>query len=52
MERKHTQLLHRRFPEEMAGKQVITLRIPDDYTFMDPELITRLRSALATHLSL
>ena len=52
MERKHTDRLRERFPEEIAGKQVVTLRIPDDYRFMDPELIELLRTALAAYLNL
>ena len=52
MERKHTELLHLRFPEEIAGKRVVTLRIPDEYSFMDPALIELLRGELAAHLDL
>ena len=50
MERKHADRLREKFPEELAGKQLVTLRIPDDYTFMDPALIEVLRAALGAHL--
>ena len=50
MERKHADLLRQRFPEEIAGKPLVTLRIPDDFQFMDPELIALLRTELAAHL--
>ena len=50
MERKHADRLRDRFPEELADKRIITLRIPDDYTFMDPVLIELLRTELAAHL--
>lgn len=40
------------FAEELPGKQLITLRIPDDFKFMDPELVDLLRIELATHLDL
>lgn len=50
MERKHADLLRQRFPEEIADKPLVTLRIPDDFQFMDPELIALLRSELAPHL--
>ena len=50
MERKHADLLRERFPEESAGKKIITLRIPDDYTFMDPALTELLRTELAAYL--
>ena len=51
MERKHADRLRARFPEELADKPLITLRIPDDYAFMQPELITCLEAALAPHLA-
>lgn len=52
MERKHAELLHEKFPDELAGKTLILLRIPDEFTFMDPELIELLRDELAPHLEL
>lgn len=52
MERKHADRLKERFPEELAGKPVIVLRIPDNYRFMDPELIALLRDELAAHVEL
>ena len=52
MERKHADRLWEKFPEELAGKQLVTLRIPDDYTFMDPALIEVLRAELGAHLEL
>jgi predicted protein tyrosine phosphatase len=50
MEKKHADRLRERFPEEIAGKPFITLRIPDNYRFMDPALIELLRMELASHL--
>ncbi len=50
MERKHADRLRERFPEELADKPLITLRIPDDYSFMQPELISLLQAALEPHL--
>jgi predicted protein tyrosine phosphatase len=52
MERKHADLLRERFPGELEGKPLITLRIPDDFEFTDPELVSQLRSELATHLEI
>lgn len=52
MERKHAERLREQFPEDLAGKQLITLRIPDDFTFMDPELVELLRGELAAHIEL
>lgn len=50
MEKKHLRRLQARFPEELASKRVGCLNIPDDYQFMQPELITRLRAAVSPHL--
>lgn len=50
MERKHADRLKERFPRELAGKPVILLRIPDDYGFMDPALVSLLGDELALHL--
>jgi predicted protein tyrosine phosphatase len=52
MERKHADLLRERFPGELDGKPLITLGIPDDYHFMDPELTALLRTELAGHLQI
>ncbi len=52
MERKHTDRVRERFPAELGDKPLITLRIPDDFTFMDPELIDLLRTELSAHLEL
>jgi predicted protein tyrosine phosphatase len=50
MERKHADRLHAQFPEDLAGKPLVILRIPDDFQFMDPELVALLRTELAEHL--
>lgn len=50
MERKHADLLRERFPEELAGRRLITLRVPDDFQFMDPALIALLKAELSAHL--
>ena len=52
MEPKHADRLRASFPEELAGKTLLTLRIPDDYDFMDPALIGLLRTELGTYLEL
>lgn len=50
MERKHAERLRQRFPEVLAGKRIVTLRIPDDYALHDPALIARLRTVLPPYL--
>ena len=51
MERKQGDRLRDKFPDDLAGKPVFVLRIPDDYpSAQDPALIAHLRTALAPHL--
>lgn len=51
MERKHRDRLKQHYPEDInpriRNKQIITFNIPDDYTFMQPELIEVLEDHLA-----
>ena len=44
--------VRRKFPEALQGKRVITLGIPDDYDFMQPELIDELRGKLGPYVTL
>ncbi|MCA8829932.1 low molecular weight protein tyrosine phosphatase family protein [Hymenobacter pini] len=50
MERKHADYLRQKFPEALAGKQLITLRIPDKFQFMDHILQNLLQERLREHL--
>ena len=50
MEAKHRDYLRRQFPEALAGKRLICLRIPDDYTYNDPDLIDLLKASLSPHI--
>jgi predicted protein tyrosine phosphatase len=50
MEKKHKQRITERFPEEVYGKEMITLNIPDDYQYMDEELIEEIRSKVEGYL--
>ena len=52
MEKSHLDRLGRKFPEALQGKSVITLHIPDDYDFMQPELLDELRAKLEPHVML
>ena len=47
MEKSHLNRMQRKFPEAVRGKRIITLRIPDDYEFMHPDLIDELHAKLA-----
>ncbi|MCS0589015.1 low molecular weight protein tyrosine phosphatase family protein [Massilia norwichensis] len=44
MEKKHRTLLSTRFKRYLNGKRIICLDIPDDYDYMQPELVTVLES--------
>jgi predicted protein tyrosine phosphatase len=43
MEPAHRAKLSRRFPAALRGKRVVCLGVPDDYAYMDPELVRVLR---------
>jgi len=50
MERAHQARLNRRFRDRLKGKRVICLDIPDDYGFMQPELVALLEKRVTPHL--
>jgi predicted protein tyrosine phosphatase len=52
MERRHADRLRGKFAEELAGKPVIVLRIPDKYPFGDAQLVALLHQKLAVYLPL
>jgi predicted protein tyrosine phosphatase len=52
MEKSHLARLRRKYPEALENKRVITLGIPDDYTFMQPELIDALHAGVTPHLDI
>ncbi len=50
MEKAHRGKLQRRFRPALAGKRVICLDIPDNYAFMQPELVQLLEARVSRHL--
>jgi len=50
MERAHRAKLQRRFGPHLKGKRVICLDIPDDYDFMQPELVALLEKRVGPFL--
>ena len=46
MERRHVQRLRERFAVALDDKEIHILDVPDDYEYMNPELIEALRTAL------
>lgn len=52
MEKKHERRLHEKFRQELIGKQLIRLDIPDEYEFMNEELIEILESRVSEYIQL
>ena len=52
MQKSHHSLLRMKFSEALEGKDVVALNVPDDYCFMQPELIDELRAKLSQHLDM
>lgn len=50
MEKKHLRRLQEKFSQELTDKRVVCLNIPDDYQFMQPELIAVLEAVVPPHL--
>ena len=50
MERAHRAKIQKRFRKTLNGKQLVCLDIPDNYAFMDPELIRLLNARMARFL--
>ena len=47
MEKAHRAKLARMFPVALRGKRVVCLNIPDNYEFMDPDLVQLLKDRVA-----
>ncbi|MBW3585627.1 MAG: methyltransferase domain-containing protein [Cyanobacteria bacterium 0813] len=52
MEKRHSDRLRSKFPESLKGKKVICLQIPDNYEYMEPELVEILEAKLSLHLEM
>ena len=50
MERAHRNKLQKRFYSALKHKRIVCLEIPDEYEFMDPDLVRLLEARLARHL--
>jgi predicted protein tyrosine phosphatase len=50
MEKTHRNRLSQKFGAYIKGQRVICLGIPDDYAYMDPELVKRLHATVPRHL--
>ena len=50
MEKRHRTALIRRFARLLSGTRVVCLDIPDNYEFMQPELVALLERRMAPYL--
>ena len=50
MEKRHRNLLSKKFRRHLNGKRVICLDIPDEYDYMQPELIRLLQAKAGAFL--
>lgn len=50
MEKKHVRRLRERFSSECSSKRLICLNIPDDFEFMDEELIEILKERVSGYM--
>ena len=50
MEKTHRSKVQGGYRSALKGKRLICLDIPDDYTFMDPALVTLLKMKVPPHL--
>ena len=50
MESRHKQQIKEQFSEQLSHKKVFVLDIPDDYHYMDPDLIELLQLAIRPYL--
>lgn len=50
MEREHRSKIQKRYRSALNGKNIVVLNIPDEYEFMDPDLVALLRARMARYL--
>lgn len=50
MEKKHLRYIRDKYPDIISEKRVIVLNIPDDFEFMDDELVDLLESGVSENI--
>jgi predicted protein tyrosine phosphatase len=50
MEKKHVRRIKEKYSDIVAGKQVICLNIPDEYSYMDDDLCELLESVVPDYI--
>lgn len=51
MEKGHQNRLNRKFSRHLRGKKVVVLNIPDNYDYMEPALVSLLKTRCAPYFS-
>jgi hypothetical protein len=49
MEKRHKERLRQKYPEELAAKRCVCFFIPDDYEYMETNLVELLREKMLEH---
>jgi predicted protein tyrosine phosphatase len=52
MEKRHSAIIQRNYPDAIEGKSMVVLHIPDDYQYLDQELIEILESKLSEYIEI
>jgi len=52
MEKKHVRRLRDKYNNELSGKKLICLDIPDEYQYMDEDLIELLKSRVSEYIDI
>ena len=50
MEQKHKVWIKEKFPKELLHEKIIVLDIPDDYQYMDEDLIEILKQSMQSYI--
>lgn len=51
MEKSHLDRIRRKYPEAVRDKRIVCLHIPDEYDYMDTQLLEELRAKLESHVT-
>jgi protein-tyrosine phosphatase len=50
MEKRHKQRMKENFPSASEGKEIVVLNVPDEYQYMDEELVETIKSSVNPYL--
>lgn len=50
MEKKHRRILEENFPEALSDKKIICLHVPDEFTYMEPALVSELKAGISQYV--